>query len=425
MTDQDIKDYLSTKQMIPKIWPTGQREYIECRFEDSESFRESVWRILYDIEERPVCEVCGGHVDFIGRKNIIFRKTCSKKCFGIRVSENTLELFEKMTPERKAEIQAKQQKTLIEKYGVDCMFKSDITKDAMIKKYGSASSLRIPEIREKIKRTNLERYGCENPMSNKEISSKAIKTRKERGYVSPWALGRNPSQIPESKAKIRATNQARYGGNSPMHDPKVKEKQRKARLENNGGVYTKYTPELHKKLSDKRNSSETIEKLKTTCLEKYGVDAWPKSNEFKKMMEDKKEQILDKSIKTKRQHHTFNTSIKETESLEIIQQKYHDVITQYKSVKYPFLCDFYIPSIDTYIECNYHWTHGGHPYDCNNEDDIKRVELWKSKDTKFYDNAITTWTERDVNKRTCAKNNGLNYIEIWNIDELKEWIESK
>lgn len=40
----------------------------------------------------------------------------------------------------------------------------------------------------------------------------------------------------------------------------------------------------------------------------------------------------------------------------------------------------------------------------------------------YYNNAITTWTIRDVNKRNIAKNNNLNWIEFWNIDELKKWI---
>ena len=35
---------------------------------------------------------------------------------------------------------------------------------------------------------------------------------------------------------------------------------------------------------------------------------------------------------------------------------------------------------------------------------------------------LYTWTIRDVNKRNIAKQNNLNYIEFWNINELKEWL---
>lgn len=40
----------------------------------------------------------------------------------------------------------------------------------------------------------------------------------------------------------------------------------------------------------------------------------------------------------------------------------------------------------------------------------------------FYLSAIKTWTICDVNKRNTAINNNLNYIEIWNIDDLYKFI---
>ena len=52
------------------------------------------------------------------------------------------------------------------------------------------------------------------------------------------------------------------------------------------------------------------------------------------------------------------------------------------------------------------------------------VKIWKSKNTKYYDNAIQCWTIRDVNKRNIAKKNNLNYIEFWNLNELKTWIKN-
>ena len=88
-------------------------------------------------------------------------------------------------------------------------------------------------------------------------------------------------------------------------------------------------------------------------------------------------------------------------------------ISQYRSDDYPFACDFYLPDKDLYIEINAHWTHGGHPFDSTNKDDLLLIEQWKLKNTKFYDNAIETWTVRDVLKRETAKNNKLNYLEVF------------
>jgi hypothetical protein len=73
--------------------------------------------------------------------------------------------------------------------------------------------------------------------------------------------------------------------------------------------------------------------------------------------------------------------------------------------------------LDLYIECQYGWTHGGKPFEGTESDNII-IENWKSKNTEYYNNAIETWTVRDVKKRTTALQNKLNYIEIWNINEL-------
>ena len=63
------------------------------------------------------------------------------------------------------------------------------------------------------------------------------------------------------------------------------------------------------------------------------------------------------------------------------------------------------------------------PYEGTEEDNIK-LNKWKEKNTKFYNNAINIWTIRDVNKRNMAKQNKLNYIEFWDLNELKNWLNT-
>lgn len=50
------------------------------------------------------------------------------------------------------------------------------------------------------------------------------------------------------------------------------------------------------------------------------------------------------------------------------------------------------------------------------------LKLWKHKNTKFYQNAIYTWTCLDVKKRETAKNNNLNFFEFYTILELINWL---
>ena len=51
---------------------------------------------------------------------------------------------------------------------------------------------------------------------------------------------------------------------------------------------------------------------------------------------------------------------------------------------FEFFCDFYIEDIDTWIEFNGFMTHGGHPFDENNLDDINKLNIWKTKNNSFY-----------------------------------------
>ena len=100
-----------------------------------------------------------------------------------------------------------------------------------------------------------------------------------------------------------------------------------------------------------------------------------------------------------------------------------NVERQYSSDLYPFACDFYIISEDLYIEYNGIWTHGHTPYIGSKENEMKLKE-WKQKaeTSKFYQNAIITWTISDIKKRNTAKENNLNYIELWDLNDVERYV---
>ena len=163
------------------------------------------------------------------------------------------------------------------------------------------------------------------------------------------------------------------------------------------------------------------QKAKQTCLERYGVDNYGKTREH--ILATHSKEVNEKRNNTKRNNGTFNSSKPENLSYKLLKEKFDDVIYQYKSEVYPFICDFYIPSLKMYIECNYHWTHGFRPFSEKDNECIKLLNKWKEGNTKYYNNAITTWTVRDVQKRKVANENNLNYKEFWNINELKNFID--
>ena len=110
---------------------------------------------------------------------------------------------------------------------------------------------------------------------------------------------------------------------------------------------------------------------------------------------------------------------KVAESCHILSSHYISAVSMFSFPKrenipekrYPFQCDFYVKSQDMFIEVNGNWTHGDHPFDSNNEDDLKTLKEWeeKAKTSKYYQNAIYTWTDLDVRKQNFAKENNLNY----------------
>ena len=189
-------------------------------------------------------------------------------------------------------------------------------------------------------------------------------------------------------------------------------------------------------------SKEICNKRKQTFLKKYGVDNALSLKSIQEKIYNTKlqkygnghylgnrialnhKEIQLKRNKTCKLHNSFNSSKPEEEIYKLLIEKYPNIIRQYKSDLYPFNCDFYIPELDLYIEINFHWTHGKEPYNDNNQKHKKLIELWKLKNTKFYNIAIKVWTILDVNKRKTAKENNLNWIEFFNMKDFDKWFNT-
>ena len=339
-------------------------DYLINRYTDSDSLKETLYRIYNGIEEHPKCPTCGKPLIFKG----IFFKFCSNIC-----------------AQSSDEIKQKVKQTCLKKYGVDSYNKTkeckEKVKQTCLKKYGVEYSWQSNECKEKIRQTCLERYGVDNSLKSEKIRNKGKQTCLERYGVD------NPAKLEKNKEKVKQTCLERYGGIAPIYDSNIKNK------------------------------------IKQTCLEKYGVDNYGKSLKHKINMSTimSSNEIQEHRYDVMTKNHSFNTSKEEDEVYEFLSQ-YIDVTRQFNiSSRYPFNCDFYIEDLDMFIECNFHWTHGGHPFDKNSIADQVKVQRWKSKKTKYYDNAIETWLVRDVKKRDKAKEENLNYFEFWSLKELKEF----
>lgn len=114
-------------------------------------------------------------------------------------------------------------------------------KEVMEIKYGEKNSQRIPEVKEKTKKTNLEKFGTEQPLASKEVREKIKKTNREK-YGVDWVLANkdiynkvketnkekygveNPAQNKEVQEKIKTTNQKKYGRNFYVDTEENREK---------------------------------------------------------------------------------------------------------------------------------------------------------------------------------------------------------
>jgi hypothetical protein len=147
--------------------------------------------------------------------------------------------------------------TNLERYGFENPFSNKEVKDKIrntnLERYGFENPSSNEEVKDKIRNTNLERYGFENSLQNEEVRDKIRNTNLERyGFESPF-----PNE--EVKEKIRNTNLERYGFENPSSNEEVKDKIRNTNLERYG-------------FENPLSNEEVKDKIRNTNLERYGFE---------------------------------------------------------------------------------------------------------------------------------------------------------
>lgn len=342
--------------------------------------KEKCWWILHGLEDFPECCECGKTICSDQFINIVhgYRTYCCIQC--VHKSED-------------------HSKHLSDSYKKNLEIDPDFCK-----KRG-----------EKNKATRMKNNG------GTYFSSESLKKRKSTISSDPDFWTRRDMKCKETKVK--------NGHDPTWNNPK---KMVKTRLENNNGSWEtedslrrRKEHALVKYGVDDASKSEEVKRHKAEAFQrKYGEDVtcWFQTPESREYMKAVNEQRKAKEHETKRKNGTFNTSLAEERAWHMLRFLYPHLMRQYKSEEYPFACDFYDPISKTYIECNFSWTHGGHWFDENDSDDNARLEFMKSKNSKYYDNAIETWTVRDVKKRKCAEENNLKYVVLWTEKEVREYV---
>lgn len=289
----------------------------------------------------------------------------------------------------------RQKECCLERYGVEnVMFCAEFREK---QKVSVNNYLSIEENREhvqqKIRETKIKKYGSlEN--AEKERVAKLLRTLEEHPEINEMRV-----------KKIADTLQERYG------DGVTSQFKRKDMIEES----------LIKKYGSIEEANKVkIDGMKRTCIERYGVDNYGKTKEHSDYIKENHSMWQDKVFSTFRKNGTFNSSKAEDSFYQSLLPYFDsdDIVRQYRDEKrYPFNCDFYIKSLDLFIELNLHWTHGGKPFDPNDEECQNKLALWqeKAKTSNFYKNAIKVWTVSDNQKLLTATKGGLNYIAVYSM----------
>lgn len=248
-------------------------------------------------------------------------------------------------------------------------------KNGTIAKYGTDNVFKLSEFQEKAGDTREKRYGGRYTLSSdSSLAADARATFTEHMKDDAFRS--------DLDAKKKATNEERYGDTCVM------------------------------------NNDDVLAKYHATCMERYGVSCYARTADFRRKMNNVTSMRIQDGV--------FSSSSSE-ETLYILLLNCFDesdIIRQYMSDVYDYACDFYIKSRNMYVELNATWLHGGHWYDADSTYDNSVLLKWQKKNTAYYDNAIVTWTKRDVHKREMAKKNALNYVVLWdaNLSDAMLWI---
>ena len=332
-----------------------------------------------------------------------FEYFCSKECsVANKMDKQKATKLERYGSESFVNIK-KRKKTKLEKYGIIGYNNQEKRKETMLYKHGFIG-VNVERLRE----NNLEKYGVKDTWQREDVKEKIKQIHEERFGGMGFAVN-------SIKKKSQETRKVKYNNENYTNIEQAKQ----THIEKYSGMG----------LGSQKIKAKHIKGLQ----EKYGVDWITQTEQFKELFNNKEwlNSRQQKQHETKKKNDSYQKSKKEDIIYLLLKEKYPNTIRQHKTVQYPFACDFYVPELNLYIEYQGYWTHGHEIFDSNNIKHQEKIKKWeqkyseigiKGKKKELYLRAIKAWTIVDPLKRKTAKENGLNWIEFFNIKQFEEWL---
>jgi putative hef-like homing endonuclease len=259
---------------------------------------------------------------------------------------------------------------------------------------------------EKIKQTNLKRYGVENVsqiQSVKEKISNSVKSSSKSALEKRISTNiekygvEHIMQLDASKDKFRSTSMANYNTTHPMKNKLVSDKIKNTNFKKYGFYYSFQIPEVKEKIKNKNlelrgveypsQDQNVLKKIKQTNLERYGIENVGLVPEFKSKAY---ETMINNGIIGQQ------VSAVENEVYEYVKSLYVDVIQSDWNLISPKQLDLYIPSKKLAIEIDGVYWH------CNKFKDknyhMEKTELCESKGVQLLHIFDIEWNDRNKQK---------------------------
>jgi len=170
----------------------------------------------------------------------------------------------------------------------------------------------------------------------------------------------NPMSDPEVKKRQKETIQKKYGVDNIAKSKEVREKTKRTNLERYGVEYISQV-------------KETRSKVKQTNLQRYGFVSnlnMPEIKEKSRSLEARK-----KEYKTKKENGTLATSKREKAFYKLLCELFDASDIEYGAFIHKWEIDFYVKSIDTYIQFDGRYWHGL----TSDINEIKKLQDGRSK----------------------------------------------
>lgn len=136
-------------------------DYLKERYKGKQlTFAEMIYLFYHNMDNPPVCRICGGKTKFIGYTKG-YREFCSYKCMN------------------------------------SCKDIQERKKATSLKNFGTTNPMQSEEVRKRLADTNIQRYGVENAFQSKELMKRSKQTCLEK-YGTEYA---NQSEVVKDKIK--------------------------------------------------------------------------------------------------------------------------------------------------------------------------------------------------------------------------------